>query len=84
MSDKDVSHFLFQTIKECCDGKLSVPLTLDTRMSDLRIDSLNMIQIVYELENHFDVEIPENCLFELDTLADLLALVQRARAVSAA
>jgi len=79
MNDTDVGHFLFRTINDCCEGELKQPLTLETPLADLRVDSLNMIQIVYEIEMQFDIEIQEHYLFQLDTVADLLALVQQTR-----
>lgn len=83
MNDTDVSQFLFSTINECCEGSLQQPVSLDTPIADLRVDSLNMIQIVYEIEMQFDIEIQEHYLFQLETVADLLALVQETRAVTA-
>ena len=44
------------------------------------IDSLKMIQIVFEIEVHFGVEIPEHALFQVDTVNDLIDLVRVSKA----
>jgi acyl carrier protein len=39
-----------------------------------------MIQIVFEIEVTFGIEIPEHALFQVDTVADLLDLVRLSKA----
>lgn len=73
------SEYILQLIREVCGDDAVQDLTLDTRLRDLHIDSMKMIQIVFELETCFDIEIEEHRLFQLDTVGGLLDLVQETR-----
>lgn len=75
----DEEHYLLQLVQQCCHPDAAQVVALDTPISELRIDSLKMIQIVFELETRFDIEMEEHRLFQVESLADLLTLVQEAR-----
>jgi acyl carrier protein len=45
--------------------------------ADLAIDSVAAMDLVMEIEEHFDLDIPVNDLSELRTVGDLVALVRR-------
>jgi acyl carrier protein len=45
--------------------------------ADLAIDSVAAMDLVMEIEDHFDLDIPVNDLSELRTVGDLVALVRR-------
>jgi acyl carrier protein len=47
-------------------------LTLDTKVSDLGIDSLNFIQVIFSVESAFGIEILDEELTELHTIGDFL------------
>lgn len=50
---------------------------------DLNLDSLDMIEVVYEVEDHFGVQIPEDSIREIRTfqqVVDGLALAIEAKA----
>jgi acyl carrier protein len=49
----------------------------ETSLRDLGIDSLAMVELVMQLEEALDVEIPDDELAELKTVADLDALAER-------
>jgi acyl carrier protein len=54
-----------------------VGLTRDTRISDLRIESLSMVQILFVVEEAFDVYVPlEHVPQGFATLGDLIDTVQ--------
>ena len=64
-------------IRDCIEPAAEVhAIEADTTVSSLMIDSLKMIQIVFEIEVHFGVEIPEHALFQVDTVNDLIDLVR--------
>jgi acyl carrier protein len=58
-----------------------VVITPDTSFDDLGIESLDQIELIFELEEQFDVELPYNAnlpagqTLELATVGDLIALV---------
>ena len=39
---------------------------------DLNLDSLDMIEVVYEVEDHFDVQIPEESIKEIQTFQQVV------------
>ncbi|MHC4957787.1 MAG: acyl carrier protein [Planctomycetota bacterium] len=39
---------------------------------DLNLDSLDMIEVVYELEDRFDVQIPEDRIAEIRTFSEVV------------
>ena len=45
--------------------------------TDLDLDSMRVMEIMFELEDRLDVSIPQNILPELQTLADLTREVER-------
>ena len=55
-------------------------ITRDTLMENLAIDSLGMVEIIFELEERFDIEIPESGTIaerfkKFKTPADVIAAV---------
>jgi acyl carrier protein len=56
------------------------PITPDSNLvRDLGLDSLAAMDLLMELENHFDIAIPINSLPAVDTVADLAALIEGIR-----
>jgi acyl carrier protein len=39
---------------------------------DLNLDSLDMIEVVYEVEDHFDVQIPEESIKDIQTFQQVI------------
>jgi len=53
-------------------------LTLDTRLEALKIESLDLVQILFAIEDEFDVYVPYNDeAYKLDTLGDVVNGVNR-------
>jgi acyl carrier protein len=75
----EISVTVLAVVRDCADMDSSVIIVCpDTKINALMIDSLKMIQIVFEIEVHFGIEIPEHALFQIDTLNDLINLVRLA------
>lgn len=54
------------------------PITPETDLAaDLNIDSVAAMDLVMELEERFDIDIPINLLSDMATVADLAAVVER-------
>jgi acyl carrier protein len=47
---------------------------------DLNLDSLAVMELMFELEDRFNISVPMNLLPEVSTVADLAGLVQRIEA----
>ncbi len=65
-------------------------LTMDARIADLEIPSLDMVQAIFELETRFGIEIPvvgDSVGAEFETVGDLVrhvtAAIERATAPAA-
>jgi acyl carrier protein len=56
-------------------------LTENTKLSELGIDSLGMLEIVGSLERQLQVQIPDEALTGLQTVSDLIAAVEKRFAV---
>lgn len=54
-------------------------LTLETRLEDLGIDSLKAITIVYQLEERFEIEIPNELIETIETVGDIVANIDQLR-----
>lgn len=53
-------------------------LTLETKLEDLKIESLDMVQILFGIEDAFDVYVPkDDQSFKLATLGDVVDGVKR-------
>ena len=53
-------------------------LTLETKLEDLKIESLDMVQILFGIEDAFDVYVPQDDQsFKLATLNDVVDGVKR-------
>jgi len=54
-------------------------LTLETRLKDLGIDSLRAITILYQLEEQFDIEIPNELIETIATVGDIVTNIDQLR-----
>lgn len=65
----------------CVAGGQVPSLTLDQRLADLPLDSLTLLEIVYELEDQLGVTVDDQGLALLKTVGDLVKLVTHAQPV---
>lgn len=54
-------------------------ITMETSLSDLGIDSLRAITILYELEERFDIEIPNELIEKIRTVGDIVQHIDQLR-----
>jgi len=71
---------LLEIIKNHAVG-LTGPLTRETPVSDLGIDSFAVVEIIYEVEEKLNVEVPfnanENPFGEMKSVGDLIDALQK-------
>ena len=64
------------TVKEIFQKTLKIDpekLKPETALrDDLQLDSLDMIEVVYEVEDHFDVQIPEDSIKDIRTFQQVV------------
>jgi acyl carrier protein len=54
-------------------------ISLDTKLSDLQIESLDLAVIVFDIEDSFGIEIPYNANEEMEDFATVGSVVERVR-----
>ncbi|MCR5809091.1 MAG: acyl carrier protein [Clostridiales bacterium] len=71
---------MFEEIRKAIAEQLNVPeenITLETRfVEDLKADSLDLVELVMNLEDHYGVEIPDEQLAEVKTVSQIIELVE--------
>lgn len=72
---KDAIIELLANEMKCSPGGI----TLQTKLSDLGIDSLRAIVILSELEDMFKIEIPNEAMESIITVGDIVAKVDQLR-----
>ncbi len=61
----------------------SKEITLDTRLTDLDIESLDLAVIVFDIEDTFGIQIPYNANEEVQDFATVGSVVERVKGVLA-
>lgn len=59
----------------------ALEVTLNTGIAEIGLDSLRLLEIVFELERCFDVEVDEALLAEVTTVSDLVTMIVQAHVV---
>jgi acyl carrier protein len=59
----------------------SKPVTLDTPLSELEIESLDLAVIVFDIEDTFGIEIPYNANEEVEAFATVGSVVDRVKSI---
>lgn len=68
----------FDRIKARLDGKLvGKEFTPDTSFKDLGLDSLDLVDLVFEMEEEIGVQFEDDELTSLKTVQDLLDLIAK-------
>lgn len=45
-------------------------------MTDIAINSLDYVKVIMELEDEFDIEVPENMISQINTIGELTEYIQ--------
>jgi len=77
MSEKRDLVELFKTIAARVDKRAFPQVTRESKISDLGIDSLSVMQIIGELETELGIMIPDEDLVEITTVGDLVRHIER-------
>ncbi len=76
----DIEQPLLEIIKEHAVG-LTAPLTRETPIADLGIDSFSIVEIIYEVEEKLGVDVPfnanENPFGDMNSVGDLVDALQK-------
>ena len=63
---------LIQILKEHKSDIDESSLTIDTKISNLGIDSLDFIEVIFSIESTFGIEIRDEQIADLQTIGDFL------------
>ncbi len=59
-------------------GAAGIAITGAQRLGEIEIDSLKIVEIVFEMETLYRIEVDENTLQDLQTVNDLIGVIERA------
>lgn len=71
---------IIEGIKKILVGQLggeTEKITLDFKLSDLGADSLDVVEMILGIEEHFNIEIPEGTENHMTTVNDMVDYVTR-------
>lgn len=72
---------MFEKVRAIVMDQLSISdedmITLNTTLEDLGADSLDMVEVIMAIEDEFDVQIKDEDLESLKTLADLINYINK-------
>jgi acyl carrier protein len=55
-------------------------ISLDSALADLRVDSLDTITLLFELEDHFHLTLPDDVVRSLRTVRQIVEAIERSLA----
>ena len=71
MSRVDILHKMQLVIQDQMGNK-DIVLTEDTKLDDLGVDSIELMEFIINLEDEFALEISDDTIDHMDKVADLL------------
>ncbi len=75
---------LFEDVRKCVADQLNVDEEKITEsasfVDDLNADSLDLVELVMELEKKFDVKIPQEDQEKIKTVADAMTYIEKYKA----
>ena len=71
---------MFEKVKEIIAAQLNVDadkITLDTSLvEDLKADSLDVVEMIMDLEREYDIEIPDEDLPKVTTVREIVEYIE--------
>ena len=80
INNKGVIKMIFEKVKEIIADKIEIDpdkITMESSFEDLQIDSLDMVEIIMDLEDAFDVNLDTE--EEIKTVEDLIRFIEAAQ-----
>lgn len=73
---------VFEKIQKLICEQLKISedrVTIDTTIDDLGVDSLDLVELVMDIEEEFYVEVPDDSIETIKTVGDLVKFVEDAQ-----
>jgi acyl carrier protein len=84
MRDEIESAIISYIHMHCPQNDAHLVLSAATRLDELVLDSLELLELVFAMESRFGIETEEESLGEVSTLGDLVMLIDQALSCQAA
>ena len=71
---------IFAKVKEVIATKKGVPsdkITMENSFEELDMDSLDSVELISELEDHYDVSIPNQQLLQIKTIGEAVISLEK-------
>lgn len=72
---------IFNQVAQLIADKYKIDINTITRelnfQNDLALNSLQLVEYVVAIEDYFNIEIPDNMLFRINTMGDLVDYLDR-------
>ena len=75
MSEQDIKEKVFQLVSEHLGVDIEKINDDTSFINDLGADSLDIVELVMDLEEEFDVKIPEDIADKIQTVGDAVAFI---------
>jgi acyl carrier protein len=75
---------LLQRAARAVQGRELPELTLATRLAEIGVDSVGLLEMVGSVEDHIGLRLPDEEIARLATVADVADLIERTRRAAAA
>ncbi|MCU4117126.1 phosphopantetheine-binding protein [Mycoplasma zalophi] len=69
----DIQQKVFETLQNYTKTKI----TLNSEIKDLNIDSLDLVQIVVELESIFNISVSDEELLNISKVIDIIEIIKK-------
>ena len=76
MENRDIFNEVAVLIAEKYNLKIDTITRELNFQNDLALNSLQLVEYIVEIEDHFDIEIPDNMLFKINTMGDLVDFLE--------
>ena len=74
----DVKNVVLAKLSEYAPDQINCSsIDINSTLKEMEFDSLALLQIIYELEEHFSITIDESELSRVDTIADLICVIDK-------
>jgi acyl carrier protein len=84
MSNQIATDIIEHINTHCPQGDEALQIDGNTRLDELVLDSLELLELVFALESRYGVQTDEGLLGDAETISDLVALINKAKATEAA
>jgi len=82
MTDKEIQSSLAEILQDVAGVSPAEVIPRARFDDDLEVDSLTMVAVTTEAQDRFGVEIPDDAVVDLRTVADAVDFIRRARAAA--